>query len=238
MAGNGFRFSNEEFINNSRLVHGDRFDYSQVKYVNQYTKVKIICPEHGPFMQFPTAHQHGGHSGCKACTNAATSLRRMHTTGDFIEKAKSIHGGKYDYSNITEYRGNRYQVKIICPEHGPFMQYGRVHLAGHGCPYCAEVCDYTTFYLIRGDGFYKPGVSSKRRGSNRIRDHRRSKGFNEVEVLIPPTELVGDARDVERFALGLGRSAGLIGFQGCTEYRHYSDEDVQAIKTMVELCRK
>lgn len=237
MSGNGIRFSAEEFIQKAQLVHGNRFDYSRVSYINQYTKVEIVCREHGPFMQFPTAHCNGGHVGCRECVKAAISARRTEALCGFVEKAKLVHGDLFDYSKITEYRGNRYKVEIVCREHGPFMQYGRVHLAGHGCPICTKTCDFTHFYLIKADSFYKPGVTSARRGIKRIREHERTKAFHEVEVLVKPTLLVGNARDVELFALGLGVSAGLSGFQACTEYRRYDERDVQLIKEMVELCR-
>ena len=43
----------EEFIHKAKAVHGDKYDYSKVKYVNSYTKVCITCPKHGEFWQLP-----------------------------------------------------------------------------------------------------------------------------------------------------------------------------------------
>ena len=40
----------ESFIEESKFVHGDKYDYSKVEYVNARTKVCIICPEHGEFV--------------------------------------------------------------------------------------------------------------------------------------------------------------------------------------------
>lgn len=37
-------------------------DYSKVKYFNRQTKVSIICPIHGEFMQTPAHHLKG--CGC------------------------------------------------------------------------------------------------------------------------------------------------------------------------------
>ena len=56
-------------------------------------------------------------------------------TLDFINKASSIHGNKYDYSE-TEYIKALEKVKIICPKHGPFFQTPHDHLAKKGCPKC------------------------------------------------------------------------------------------------------
>jgi hypothetical protein len=55
----------EEFIAKAREVHGDKYDYSKVEYVNSLAKVCIICPEHGPFWQRP-GHHLDGH-GCPIC---------------------------------------------------------------------------------------------------------------------------------------------------------------------------
>jgi hypothetical protein len=58
-------------------------------------------------------------------------------TNKFIEKAKKIHGDKYDYSEV-EYVNNQTKVCIICPIHGKFWQSPAMHLHGEGCPYCKE----------------------------------------------------------------------------------------------------
>ena len=54
------------------------------------------------------------------------------TTKEFIEKAKEIHGNKYDYSKV-EYVNTLTPVTIVCPEHGVFQQNPKVHLKGCGC---------------------------------------------------------------------------------------------------------
>lgn len=59
------------------------------------------------------------------------------TTEIFIEKAKVIHGDKYDYG-LTEYKNASTKVKIICPTHGVFEQQSIAHLTGQGCPECGK----------------------------------------------------------------------------------------------------
>lgn len=54
--GNSCRKSLEVFIEQARKIHGDKYDYSKVKYINSFTKVCIICPEHGEFWQTPVHH--------------------------------------------------------------------------------------------------------------------------------------------------------------------------------------
>lgn len=56
----------KSFINDSVNIHGDKYDYSDVEYINARTKVKIICPIHGKFWQRPNGHLSG--QGCLKCT--------------------------------------------------------------------------------------------------------------------------------------------------------------------------
>lgn len=46
----------EEFISRARKIHGNKYNYSKVKYINRTTKVCIICPKHGEFYQTPNGH--------------------------------------------------------------------------------------------------------------------------------------------------------------------------------------
>lgn len=70
---NILRKTTEQFIEDARAVHGNKYDYSQVKYVNNRTKVKIICPEHGIFKQEPRLHLSG--KGCQECGKAVIQLK-------------------------------------------------------------------------------------------------------------------------------------------------------------------
>lgn len=66
------KLTTEEFIAKAKAVHGDRYDYSKVKYVNASTKVCIICKIHGEFWQTPSHHTCGhGCTKCAAEVNAA-----------------------------------------------------------------------------------------------------------------------------------------------------------------------
>lgn len=60
--------SKEDFIANAKMIHGeDKHDYSQVKYINNNTKVKIYCNEHDIlYEQIPKDHLRGM-TGCNHC---------------------------------------------------------------------------------------------------------------------------------------------------------------------------
>jgi very-short-patch-repair endonuclease len=123
--------SQEEFIEKAKKIHGDKYDYSKVEYTNSRAKVCIICPKHGEFWQKAMTHLEG--RGCKKCMGG----EKVSTLEDFIEKAKKIHGDKYDYSKVEYERSNK-KVCIICPTHGEFFQTPNSHLNGSGCPLCGN----------------------------------------------------------------------------------------------------
>ena len=124
-----YRLTTEEFIEKSKLIHGDKYDYSNIDYKNCNTEVSIICKIHGKFSQKPVSH-YWGKSGCPKCAN------KNITTEEFIEKSKLVHGDKYDYSNVIYNLSNDY-INIICKIHGEFNQVASIHLRGCGCQKCS-----------------------------------------------------------------------------------------------------
>ncbi len=127
----GAKLTTKEFVEKSKIIHGNKYDYSYTTYNSRKEKVKIICPEHGEFNQYPGNHLSGNN-----CPNCSHNLK--HTTKSFINSAKKIHGYKYNYSN-TDYKNNKSKVKIICPIHGIFEQRAGAHISKnrpHGCPAC------------------------------------------------------------------------------------------------------
>lgn len=117
----------ECFIDKSRKIHGDKYDYSKVEYVNSKTKVCIICQEHREFMQTPNSHLNG--RGCSKCSGSYMDYNY------FIEKATEKHHNKYDYSKV-DYINYNTKICVICPIHGEFWQKPSNHLSGQGCPKC------------------------------------------------------------------------------------------------------
>ena len=64
-------------------------------------------------------------------------MRKKLTTKEFIEKARKIHGDKYNYSKV-EYVKTNEKVVIICKIHNNFEQKPHAHLQGQGCHLCAN----------------------------------------------------------------------------------------------------
>jgi hypothetical protein len=115
-------------------MHGDRYDYSHVDYQGNSGKVTIICPEHGEFQQIASEHLIG--SGCRICGHELAAAKRQLSTEDWVARARIVHEDRYDYS-LVDYKGAVSKVRIVCPEHGEFLQSAQGHLAGKGCQRCA-----------------------------------------------------------------------------------------------------
>ncbi len=132
----------EQFLEQARKVHGDRYDYSKAVYRGNHEKLIVICPKHGDFLVAPDNHI-GRKSGCPKCKSESARTRNLMTKEEFIKKATSVHGDKYDYSKV-DYQGTDRKVCIIChkkdsegKEHGEFWQVPHNHLHGFGCPKCS-----------------------------------------------------------------------------------------------------
>jgi len=125
----GNKLTLREFINMSNEKHDNKYNYSLVEYKNNYTKVKIICPEHGIFEQKPSNHLLG--TGCSKCSG------KNKTNEELILELKNVQGNRYDYS-LVNYINRHKKVKIICHIHGIFNQTPAGHLSGKGCHSCNE----------------------------------------------------------------------------------------------------
>ena len=121
------------FIEKANKVHNNQYDYSKVEYIDSKTKVCIICQEHGEFWQTPSAHIRG--NKCPKCANMNRGKIKRFTKNEFMERARKVHGYKYDYYK-AKYVNMMTSVTIVCPEHGDFEQTPNAHLHGQGCPKC------------------------------------------------------------------------------------------------------
>jgi len=122
----------QKFIEKSQKMHGNKYDYSKVEYVDSKTKVCIVCPIHGEFYQSPSEHVRG--KGCPLCANKKRGKEKM-TTEKLINKFINIHDSKYSYEK-TFYKNANTKICITCPIHGDFSMLPFNHLKGQGCPKC------------------------------------------------------------------------------------------------------
>ena len=135
----------EEFLRRSKLSQGDKYDYSKVLYVNQYSPVIIICPIHGEFQQIPKSHMLG--FGCKKCSDDKsveryTGVKKINRLDrDMIISRLKILYKNYDYADcyITGTRHTAIINDIICPIHGYFSKGLNNHMRQkQGCNLCGS----------------------------------------------------------------------------------------------------
>lgn len=168
------RYTTKTFIQTANKVHKNKYNYALTEYKHNRVKIKIICPIHGDFEQYPQEHLRYK-IGCQKCAKC-----HSYTEKEFIENAKQIHGTKYDYSK-TFYKKCMEKLIIICPIHGEFLQTPNSHISKKsGCKKCADAKNGFTkekflnwakngghssamFYIIECTGnnekFYKIGIT-------------------------------------------------------------------------------
>lgn len=179
LAGKGCKFCNrlpvlttDLFVSEANKIHGEKFNYSLVEYKDRRTPVSIICDKGHIFQQPPASHLKG--FGCAKCACVGS-----YTQDEFIEKAKMVHGDKYDYS-LVKYLGSQTKVVIKCIACGNiFNQIPASHLKGCGCANCAEtgyrVLSPGSLYVL-SDGFITKIGITNRQVADRVRDINRDSG--------------------------------------------------------------
>lgn len=161
------------FLDQARRVHGEKFDYSKVDFVNSNINVEIVCPHHGSFWQGLGQHVLRTF-GCPECSRKADKL----TQSDFEKKAKEIHGDAYDYSK-TVFVECASKLTITCKKHGDFIQRAQSHLSGNGCKKC---------FMERNRGSTEAFIDEAKKIHGNKYDYSRVKytgNKNLVEIICP-----------------------------------------------------
>lgn len=128
----------KSFIEKSRKIHGDKYDYSKVNYKGYKTPVEIICPIHGSFWMKPFVHlQPAYQQGCPKCGIEKRVKERTGNKDEFIAKSNALYNFKYNYDKVV-YVNRMTPVIITCPVHGDFIQKPNAHLNGHECAKCTH----------------------------------------------------------------------------------------------------
>lgn len=121
----------EDYIIKCIELYGDKYDLSEVIYLDHKTKIKVICRNHGPFYISPIEFLRG--HGCQKCGG-----NYQMSNEEYIEALKNIHGDKYDLSLVI-FKGTRERVIGICNKHGQFTLRADHFLKGGNCPKCARL---------------------------------------------------------------------------------------------------
>ena len=131
----------EQFIIDACKIHGNKFDYSLVDYINTRTKVKIRCNRCKIILEIAPNTHLSQRCGCAICYG-----NKKKTTEEFIKEARKIHGDKFDYSE-SNYINTKTKVKIKCNRCDTvFEQTPNNHIGSKsGCLICAIIDKTLTF---------------------------------------------------------------------------------------------
>lgn len=127
------KLTTAQYLQKAKEKHGDTYDYTKTVYVNSTSKVTITCPIHGDWEANARNHisNTAGKCGCPKCSGKGLS------TQEWVEKFKTVHGDKFDYSKF-KYISIYEKSTIICPTHGEFSQNPHNHSQGQQCPECSK----------------------------------------------------------------------------------------------------
>ena len=123
----------EEWIQECKIIHNNKYDYSKVVYNKGKEKVCIICPEHGEFWQTPNSHKRG--CGCPKCSYVDRAQKSRISQQEFEKRANEKWNRRYTYGL---YKGMHNYIEVTCPDHGVFYVTPHNHLVDCGCPECSK----------------------------------------------------------------------------------------------------
>lgn len=130
------KYTQEKYVEEVKNIYGDKYDYSNTIFTSLKDMIEVYCNKCGSFFRVSASKHLYNHHGCKLCSKEKMSFDRKSNTTEFVEKAKKIHGDKYDYSQVN-YINCDTKVKIRCNRCGKyFMQTPNSHLRGSGCNNC------------------------------------------------------------------------------------------------------
>ena len=131
------KLDTKSFISRAINIHGDKYNYKKVEYINYKSKVIIICDDHNEFLQAPGDHLQG--KGCMECGQIKTKSKLSLNNEDFLNLAKKKYSDKYDYSK-AEYKSMDTKVIITCSKHGDFSMTPYNHIRrSQECPTCSRI---------------------------------------------------------------------------------------------------
>ena len=149
------RKTTEQFVAEAKAIHGDKYDYSKVEYINTNSNVCIICPEHGIFWQTPNNHLCG--SGCPSCYNSA---KRKPVCGvgnnDMVDCPQQIYQKwismlKRCYSKRYLQKHQTYTNCVVCKEWLTLSNFAQWFYANY-----TEGYQLDKDILIKGNKVYSP----------------------------------------------------------------------------------
>lgn len=131
----GLKEAITEIENNKKLVIVNKEEFIN-SYKNGNTKITVTCSEHNHTWTSTIRTVVNSKHCCPSYARTLSDQGIIKTLEETLADFKTVHSDEYDYS-LVEYKHHKQKVKIICKEHGVFLQTPDSHLKGHGCKKCS-----------------------------------------------------------------------------------------------------
>ena len=133
---NGFKKDQEEYIKKAKSIHGERYDYSLVNYVNNKTKIKIFCKRCNEWFE-QRADVHLKSCGHKCYKKEILSKEQTLTTEEFIKKVEEKFPNKFGFDK-TNYINTKTKTLFFCKNCKEYFEQKPAKiLLGYGCNKCS-----------------------------------------------------------------------------------------------------
>jgi Zn finger protein HypA/HybF involved in hydrogenase expression len=124
-----------DVIKRLKRVHGEKYIFHEDTYQGVRKHIKVFCPIHD-YSWEPRVNDLLKGQGCRLCGIESSAKKRLLSVGEFITRSQKVHGDKYDYNAVHQFKTQKEYVKINCPFHGQFEQSAQSHMLGSECPKC------------------------------------------------------------------------------------------------------
>lgn len=200
--------SKEGFITKAKSIWGDRFDYSEVQYINNHSRVAIRCIEHDLRLNItPSNHKSG--PGCPACKIQAIKGALSMSQADYEGICRSIHGNEYIYG---KYSGMNNTIRIKCLVHGWFTQIANDHRRGSKCNKCAIETRSQLLRLGRDEYIARAEIA-----------HSFKYDYSKLEYYSTRDDIIAICPIHGQFTINAGNHIGGQGCQACSRDQQKKD---------------
>lgn len=120
--GHGRRLTTKGFIDKSKAVFGELYDYSQTMYSTSANPVNIICSEHGLFTVARAEKHWTSAQGCPSCVNVGSMAEQIIIAA--LREHEVIVHKEYTFSDcVSPTSGRKLRFDFYIPSHNLILEY-------------------------------------------------------------------------------------------------------------------
>lgn len=132
------KLTKEIFLERANKVHNNKYTYENAEVHGIRSKIPIICPIHGKFLQAIKNHLNG--QGCPLCGKKFAKEWQQNKYEEFVDESKKRFGDVYEFPNIEKmYINSHSKILVKCKKCGNiFEKIACDHLTSPsgGCRHC------------------------------------------------------------------------------------------------------